>query len=247
MDFKIYTASYKRAKIAKTHKYLKETTYVVAENEAEKYKEIHDKVWVIPNEVQGNLARVWNHILDHGEHENIILIDDDMNHFGRWNGTEKVKLDEEQVYNMIQEGFLLAEDLDVKYWGLNCISDKGSYREYTPFGTAHYIGGPFQGHRSNDLRYDEELYLKEDYDMTLQIINKYRKNLRLNMYHYECEQNTITGGCANYRNVKRELEQNVKLQRKWGDKVVRFDTSNKSGKEKTYDINPIIKIPIKGV
>jgi hypothetical protein len=246
--YKIYSASYKRSDIAKTHKYLSEITYVVAENESDEYKKIHDKVMTIPNEVQGNLARVWNYILDHSKEENVILIDDDIKYFGRWNGNKAKKLNEEEVYNMIQEGVQLADDLDIHYWGLNCLADKGAYREYTPFGTCQYIGGPFQAHRKNDLRYDEKIYLKEDYDMTIQILNKYRKNLRLNMYHYVCEQNTIKGGCADYRNVATEIEQNIKLQKKWGSKIVRFDKSNKSsGKNKTYDINPIINVPIKGV
>ena len=84
--------------------------------------------------------------------------------------------------------------------------------------------------------------------MTLQVLNKYRKNLRLNMYHYVCEQATLKGGCADYRNVEREKKQNDLLQNKWGNKIVKFDNSNKSkNKKKTFDINPIIKVPIKGV
>ena len=83
--------------------------------------------------------------------------------------------------------------------------------------------------------------------MSIQVLNKYRKNLRLNMYHYECDQATLKGGCAEYRNIDREKDHNIMLQRKWGDKIVRFDSSNKSNKQKTFDINPIIKVPIKGV
>ena len=245
--YKIYVASYKRANICKTHKYLKNITYVVMESEEKEYKKKHDNLWVIPNEVQGNLARVWNYILDNAPEENIILIDDDIKHFGRYNGNKSYKLNELEVYNMIEQGIQLATDLNVVYWGLNCLADKGAYREYTPFGMTSYIGGPFQAHRKNDLRYDEVIFLKEDYDMSLQVLNKYRKNLRMNMYHYVCEQATIAGGCADYRNVAKEKKQNNLLQKKWGNKIVKFDKSNKSNKNKTFDINPIIKVPIKGV
>lgn len=245
---KIYTASYKRADICKTHKYINETTYVVMEQEAEKYKKIHDKIWIIPNEVQGNLARVWNYILNNSEDKEIVLIDDDIKYFGRWNGNKQVKLNEDEFYKMIDEGFTLAKDLDVKYWGVNCLADKGAYREYTPFGFCKYIGGPFQAHINNDLRYDENIPLKEDYDMTLQVLNKYRKNLRINYYHYVCEQSTIKGGCADYRNIELEMEMNNKLRKKWGSKIIKFDTLNKGKKEKKHlDINPILNIPIKGV
>tara|TARA_R110000803_G_scaffold28693_3_gene66106 strand:- start:980 stop:1723 length:744 start_codon:yes stop_codon:yes gene_type:complete len=246
--FQVFSPSYKRAEIAKTHKYLPFITYVVMESEAEEYKKIHDKIWVIPDKVQGNLARVWNYILDNAKEKNVITVDDDIKNFGRWNGNKKQKLNEGQVLDMILEGIQLAEDLDIRYWGLNCLADKGAYREYTPFGTISYIGGPFQAHRNNDLRYDEKIFLKEDYDMTLQVLNKYRKNLRLNMYHYECEQATIKGGCADYRNVEIEKRQNLLLQNKWGSKIVTQDNSQKKNSNKrSYDFNPILKIPIRGI
>ena len=228
--YKIYVASYKRADICKTHKYLKDITYVVMEKEKKEYEKVHKNLWVVPNEVQGNLARVWNFILDNAPEENIILIDDDIKHFGRYNCNKSFKLNESEVYKMIEEGIQLAKDLKVVYWGLNCLADKGAYREYTPFGLTSYIGGPFQAHRKNDLRYDEEIFLKEDYDMSLQVLNKHRKNLRMNMYHYVCEQATIKGGCADYRNVEKEIKQNNLLQKKWGNKIVKFDKSNKMKK-----------------
>jgi len=246
--YRIYAPTYKRSNLCRTHEYLSEVVYVVRESEAKDYEGVHDKLWIVPDSAQGNLCRIRNYILDHAPENNILLIDDDIKYFGRWNGNSSVRLNELETYNMIQEGFKLAEDLDVVFWGLNCLADKGAYREYTPFGTCQYIGGPFQAHRKNDLRYDEVIYLKEDYDMTIQVLNAYRKNLRMNMYHYVCDQNTLAGGCAEYRNVEREMEHNEMLQKKWGSKIVRFDKSNKSsGKQKTYDINPIINVPIQGV
>ena len=83
--------------------------------------------------------------------------------------------------------------------------------------------------------------------MSLQVLNKYRKTLRMNMYHYVCDQATLKGGCAESRNVQREMEHIEMLQKKWGTKIVKLDNSNKSKKKKTFDINPIIKVPIKGV
>jgi hypothetical protein len=175
------------------------------------------------------------------------MIDDDINFFGRWNGNQSKRLNEEEVHDMISEGFQLAEDMDVHFWGLNCVMDKGAYMEFTPFGTRNFIGGPFHAHRKNPLRYDEKIFLKEDYDMTLQILNQFRKNLRLNMYHYQCDQNNLPGGCAESRNVEKEMEMNRMLQEKWGSKIVKFDNRNRSEKKgKKYDINPILKIPIGG-
>jgi hypothetical protein len=250
MNYKIYAPSYKRSGLCKTHKYLKQVIYVVTESERSAYDGVHENIWYVPDSAQGNLSRVRNYILDNTKESNVLLIDDDINSIGRWNGTEHKKLDEDGVYNMIQEGFQLAYDLDVRFWGINCVADKGSYREYTPFGTKQYIGGPFQAHCNNDLRYDEKIYLKEDYDMTLQVLNKYRKNLRLNMYHYDCDQATLAGGCASYRSIEREKEHNEMLVKKWGSKIITFDSGASQVNRKRqvgYDINPIIKVPIGGV
>ena len=250
MNFTIYAPTYKRANLCLTHKYLKNVIYVVRESEAKDYEGIHDKIWVVPDTAQGNLSRIRNYVLNNAEGKNILLLDDDISNFNRWNGNQSKKLDEQEAYNMIQEGYLLADDLDVVFWGLNCISDKGSYMENTPFGTRSYIGGPFQAHRNNTLRYDERIFLKEDLDMSLQVLNKYRKNLRLNMYNYDCNQANLKGGCADYRNHDIEKEHNEMLKNKWGSKIVKMDTGNSQvNRIKTiiHDINPIIKIPIKGV
>ena len=69
------------------------------------------------------------------------------------------------------------------------------------------ILGPFQAFNNLDLRYDENLPLKEDYDLSLQVLNKYRKTLRFNAYHYIAKQHTNLGGCADYRTREREKEQ----------------------------------------
>ena len=245
--YKIYSPSYKRADICKTHKYLPQVTYVVRESEADEYKKVHNNLWVVPDSAQGNVARIRNYILDNAKEEKIVLMDDDINHFGRFNGNKLKKLNNKEVLNMIDEGMQLAEDLGTCYWGINLLQDKGAYREYTPFGTCQIILGPLQGHIKNSLRYDEKIYLKEDYDMSLQVLNKYRKTLRMNMYHYVCDQATLKGGCADTRSVEREMEHILMLQKKWGTDIVKLDTSNKSKKQKTFDINPIIKVPIKGV
>lgn len=57
------------------------------------------------------------------------------------------------------------------------------------------------------------------------------------------------GGLAMFRNRSREYEETMALQKKWGGHIIRIDNSNKglTQKEKIFDYNPIVKIPIKGV
>lgn len=241
-DIKFFAPSYKRSKGVTTQKYLPFLKYVVAESEADDYiKEGHD-IWIVPDSAQGNLCRIRNYILDHADSDKVVIFDDDMGHIGRWNEQKQKKLTANEVLEFVEHGFNLTTELDVKYWGINLLPDKGAYREYTPFSMVSYIGGPFQAFNNLDLRYDEKLPLKEDYDLSLQVLNKYRKVLRFNMYYYSVKQHTNTGGCATYRTIQREKDQFDLLQKKWGSKIVQKDP-NAQG----FDINPIIKIPINGI
>ena len=124
------------------------------------------------------------------------------------------------------------------------MTDKGAYREHTPYATTSYIGSPFHAHITDGgILYDENLPLKEDYDITLQHLHKYRGCMRVNYACYEVKQAEQIGGCAQYRNVKKEIEQFELLQKKWGSKIIQKDKSSK----RSFDFNPILKSPIKGV
>ena len=45
------------------------------------------------------------------------------------------------------------------------------------------------------------------------------------------------------RNLKKEKQQFFHLQKKWGKDVIKRD----KGSKKSFDFNPIMKVPIKGV
>ena len=51
------------------------------------------------------------------------------------------------------------------------------------------------------------------------------------------------GGCAVVRNIEKEKEQFLLLQNKWDGKIIKKDITSK----RQYDINPIMKSPIKGI
>ena len=245
----IAAPSWKRATSCFSHEYLPDLQYVVCTDQADGYRERGLPVWECPDSAQGNLCRVRNWIMDNCPTKWLLLIDDDLSALGRFNGHKRKRMSTDEAMDAILAGFELAEEFGVKFWGVNCLPDKGAYREYTPFSLNNYIGGPFQAFIDMDLRYDESLPLKEDYDLTLQVMNKYRKALRINYLHYEVKQATNTGGCASYRTITREKEQFDLLQKKWGHDIVRRDSGSPKNRkrEQTYDINPIIKIPIRGV
>lgn len=250
----VFAPSYRRGdRRSTTQEYLPFVTLVVADKEAAGYRATGNRVITCPDAVQGNASRVRNWILEqYRGARGVVMMDDDYSSVMRWRGRDLVKLTPEEVEEMIEQGFLLAEEWGAYLWGMNCTVDKGAYREYTPFSTTSFIGGPFQAHRPNRIRYDESLPLKEDYDITLQHLNEHRRVLRLNMYVYQVKQNEQTGGCAVYRTIKSEKEQFGALAKKWGDHIVRIDGGQskkmvRGGKDINWDINPIIHPPIAGV
>lgn len=256
MKVSVCCPSYRRPKKVETADYLPFVKVYIDKSEEVVYRENNPnlEIKVCPDGVQGNLCRVRNYILKNEFQEGadaVLIVDDDLMGVFYFEKLKKHKIETKDFLNFIERYSMLAKEWGVKFWGLNVNSDKQCYREYSPFSTLSYIGGPFQCFlRGNECLYDERLPLKEDYDMTLQQLNKYRKVLRLNKYYYVSRQAEQAGGCAVYRNLDREMKQFRMLQKKWGSKIVKRDKNDrchKSTKIRRVDINPVITIPIAGI
>jgi len=246
MKIKIFAPSYKRPEKSITQIMYPFVKLIVRESEADEYRKNGNDIIVCPDSAQGNLCRVRNWILDnlYEDADCIIILDDDCKSIGRWHNQNDITFSENELIEFCESSSILCRELGYKFWGLNCVTDKGAYREYTPFGFLQYIGGPFQAHlKESTIRYDENLPLKEDYDITLQHIKKNDGCLRINYAHYNVKQAEQTGGCSNIRNLKKEKQQFFALQKKWGKDIVKRD----KGSKRSFDFNPIIKVPIKGI
>lgn len=260
MNISVCCPSYKRP-VVRTLKYLPFCKVFVDNSEAEEYR-THNKganIIACPDGVQGNVARVRNYILN-TEFKNgadaVCIVDDDINRIARFvidketnYAYEHKTIETDEFFNFLEKYSILCDEFGFKLWGVNINKDSLSYRHCVPFSTVSVILGPFSVHLNNPIRYDEKLPLKEDYDLCIQHLNKYRGVLRVNSVHYDCLQSENKGGCAAMRNKQREKEQFELLQKKWGSDIVRVDSTNKgrTKKKKQFDYNPIIKVPIKGV
>jgi hypothetical protein len=244
---KIYAPSYRRPQKSITQKHFPYVKLVVCESEKDQYIANGNDVVVCPDSAQGNVSRVRNWILDNlfdDDTECIVIIDDDCGGIGYFRGTQKNRFRADQLMEWMELQSRLCKELGFYHWGVNCVPDKGAYHEHKPMGWKQYIGSPFSGHlKGSECRYDENLSLKEDYDMTLQHLQRYGGVLRLNYVYYEVKQAEQIGGCATYRNLKEEKRQFWELQRKWGKDIVQRDKKSK----RSFDFNPVLKIPIKGV
>lgn len=248
--------SYKRPYAVQTLCLIPDAKVYVAKKEAGEYRKNNPNAQIIeiPDNIQGNIARVRNYILDNNNGKAIIMLDDDIKAFCRIKikGNKKVWVDIKKgdIRHLFEEFAKLAEQWGVDYFGLNCKPDAMSCRLFSPFSTNNFIGGPVQGFLpTNKCRYDERIPLKEDYDMAIQQCNKKRGCLRFNLYSFRAKQSEQKGGCANMRNMQEEKREFEILRQKWGSNIVKIDKSNqgKTKKQKVFDYNPKIYIPIKGV
>jgi hypothetical protein len=246
MNIGYFSPSYKRPEKSKTQIIYPFVKLVVKESEEEDYAKNGNDIVICPNEVQGNIARVRNYIIESNKDkfDAVVIIDDDCNNVGYWEKQKKYNFKPDELQEFFEKMYILTKDFGFKHFGLNCVSDKGAYMEHTPFSTNKFIGAPCSMiFTDNICRYDEEIPLKEDYDFTLQNLKKYGGALRANFAHYDVKQAQQIGGCAMQRNNKEEERQFNLLQKKWGSKIIQRDNKSK----RSFDFNPIMKSPLKGV
>jgi len=246
MKIAYFSPSYKRPEGTTTQKIFPVFDMLVHEDEVEEYKSNGIRCISLPNEIKGNIARVKNYILDKylDDYDCILMADDDISKVVRWQGGETLEYNNNELQEFTEQSTMMCLEWGFKMWGVNPLSDKGSYREYTPFSTKNYMSSSFIAHvKGSEVRYDENFPLKEDYDIVLQHCLKYGGCLRFNMVNFYAKQSEQEGGCATYRNLDREKQQFFALQKKWGKDVIVRDT----GSKRSFDYNPVLKVPLKGV
>ena len=250
IDSQIHVAikSYKRAGAVKTLKVVPFAYIWVPESQGDEYRSYYgDRVITIPDSEDGNLSRKQNAILDRTPCPWTVILDDDITRIGHYENGDHIWLDPDGVRDLIIRGFILAHDLGVELWGLNQNHDPMCYRIYAPIHLLAPILGPFHGHLSPTLRYDEAAGGKDDYDFWLQNIRTHRKTLRLTKYHYVHDHGSAPGGFVSMRTMAKEQEDVDRLLKKWGSKLIRPGGSA-GGNSATGEniLNTKIKVPIPG-
>lgn len=192
----------------------------------------------MPDKFEGNIARKRNWILN-TLGPNVVMVDDDYAYLGMVEKGEQVRLEWPSIEALIDNGFQMAADLGTPLWGVNLQVDPRFYREYAPLSMLSPVLGPFVAVGETKIRYDEDLWLKEDYDFWLQVIHRHHKTLRLNKYHYKVDHFDEAGGIVGQRNLPEEVRQLNRLEQKWGSKIVSFDL--------TRSVNPRVRVPLAGI
>lgn len=220
---------------------------VVPESQAEAYSEFEWpkgwKVEAIPDERDGRKSRKQNAVLDLYPDRDLVMVDDDYKYVGQWQKGIDVRCDFDQLDGMLANGFQMARDVGTPLWGINVQVDRRFYREHAPFAFLSVCLGPFMAWvgelRPEDLRYDESLWYKEDYDISLKVLRRFKNIVRLSRYHYMVDHHEKAGGVVGMRNMDAEIAENARLEKRWGSRVWK--------RQEHRSVNPIIKVPIKGI
>lgn len=264
----VFTAPSYRRPHCRTAHYIPETRVYVDSSEVEEYERAnggYGEIVACADGIQGNLPRVRNYILDQ-EFGNgadiVVMMDDDVQSLGMFApdgdgfGYRIKKLTADDVRAFVEYGSVLCDEWGFGMWGVNRNQDKLLYKHFQPFSTTRAAVGQFMVFTKNELRFDEGLPLKEDYDMGVQQMNRYRGVLLINWVHVNADYGELTGGTSVRRNFEREKEQFFKFRKKWGSRIV-AGTNQSRGQGRSqmngeflggYDFShPIVRVPIKGV
>lgn len=243
----VYVASYNRAGGVTTDRVFRGAKVVVPESQADAYADGQQfrngaELWPCPDAADGNLCRKRNWIIDNAPEDDLLIVDDDYMGVGYTEHRKQHRLELDGVEQLLHTGFDLMHDVGTAMWGLNQQVDPKFYREYAPVALTLPILGPWQAFarsRLGSIRYDLNLWLKEDYDMSLQVAHKFHRLLRLNKYHYIVDHLNKAGGQVSKRTLAEEERQLKALRAKWGWHVVSWNLDR--------SINPRVRIPIRGM
>ncbi len=244
----VVVPSYGRAGRTLTQKVFASGVVVVPESQADDYREREEwpdgwSVVGIPDEKDGRKSRKQNAVLDLYQGRDLVMCDDDYKYVGMWeNGIDK-RCTPEMLDRMLTNGFQMARDVGTPLWGINVQVDRKFYREHAPFAFISVVLGPFMAFVGDlwpeDLRFDDSLWYKEDYDLSLKVLHRFHHTVRLSRYHYMVDHQQMSGGVVGMRNMDSEKAENDRLERRWGSGVWKSQFHR--------SVNPIIKVPLKGI
>ena len=165
----------------------------------------------VPEEVRG-ITNTRNWILDNTDERYVVFIDDDVTSVGYWIiGVEKKR--KHMVQNseamLLQEWlklFHLTEDLGYHLWGAETTGDYRALHPHKPFVWHTYVTASCMGLVNDDVRFDSNYPVKEDYELSLRCIKNDGGIVGARYLFWKNDHWVIPGGCADYRTQEMEDE-----------------------------------------
>lgn len=189
------------------------TVFVRTDDEAKEYKAAGYKEVITTNVAKG-VTPARNFILDYYPKDaNIIMLDDDIVGIYKKFESSLIPVSGVKLMKLINDTFELCKKRGIYLWGLYPVPNAFYMKD--SINPRAFVIGTFMGIRNTDLRFDEQITLKEDYDFTIQHIAKYGNVCRYNNYTIKAKHYTNKGGCEIFRSDELEQQSKRLLQRKW--------------------------------
>jgi len=215
--------------------------YVFVEDENNFNNYSKELEWLNIKIIQTNTKKIApkrNFILNYfKEWDKIVMLDDDIKWMYYWvKWKELIKMSEDQIKKFIELWFLYCEKNLIKLFWVYPI--KNNFFMNKSIKNDWFIIWQFMWIIINNLRFDEIINSKEDYDFTLQNIKKFWAVARYQMICLQAmwKKNNNKWWCNEYRNDKTESEDFLYMKDKWWD-YIRENTKRKN----EIIINKIIK------
>lgn len=195
--------------------------WYVGEGEAQSYKN-QGAEFVIES---GGLCRSRNHAIDDAQAAGKICVEfsDDFSSFKEayiLDKTGQKKARPIGVATAIDRVYDSMVEVGAKYGGVAPTANPFFFHEDKPISTKNFIVGDFiLIDKDTPLRFDENMFLKEDYDYTLQHLKEYGVVARDNSILATFAHRTNKGGAVAFRTSEREQEAISYLKNKWPENI----------------------------
>ena len=123
----------------------------------------------------------------------------------------------EECVSVIEQAL---DNTRTKLGGGNVAANAFYFDPFKPIKLHHFILGDFSVIKPTDLRFDTRFKLKEDYDYTLQHIQKYGGVARCDSIIAKFKHRVNKGGAVDIRTPEIEQESIRLLRKKWGRNIV---------------------------
>ena len=236
-EINIVIPSSGRSKFLTTN--IKNQIIIVEDIEYEKYKEKFD-CEIVSHPKFKNLAQKRNWVIR--KFENVFMVDDDVLNFVKVYDTLKRQdrnCTPDEIYNIIQENYQRAKDLNVKLFGFSASPVPMQFNSLKPINFNVNMCGGAYGIIKSDLKFNENTTACDSHWIQLLNLYLYKRNLVDRRYSLEFQETFFTsGGQSLKRTMQSEKKDTLFLRECFGDVVkLRKQSRNKQNNKYQRFIN----------
>lgn len=246
MPCKIVIPSYNRADRVITKDICRDVIICVPESQEKDYKYYNPDTEIVthPDSVKGfPPKRNWmaNHFKE------LFMIDDDIAYVQKMyieKGEQSAIRDKDYVYDIIQKLYEMAKLLGVSVFGFGNRATPFQYDEFEPFSLTKRVTGCSYGVIKNEnVVWNEDIVLKEDFWISSYVLYKERRILVDNRYHFAQKDTFVNpGGLSEFRSNQSEMKSILAIRKHFGESIVIKTAVNHVNKSVKYNITSKYRI-----